>query len=240
MTLLRPIIIAIAATSLSVFTVPAAKAQSDASDPYGKAASTTSAAPEKGFYATAGLGGAWPQNVTGNTTILGVGVNGSYGLGGGFSGEIGAGYDFGPVRTELTYAYTGASLNTITASALGTSLTSSISNGSVSTNSVLVSAYVDIPTKSKFTPYIGGGLGYTNVGWGAYSASALGITLTQQAGSQGVLGYQAKLGVTYQASAKADVFVEGTYQGSSGFSVDTVNYDSLSAFGARVGARYRF
>ena len=144
------------------------------------------------------------------------------------------------MRTELTYAYTGASLNTITASALGTSLTTSISNGSVNTNSVLVSAYVDIPTKSKFTPYIGGGLGYTNVGWGAYSASALGITLTQQAGSQGVLGYQAKLGVTYQASAKADVFVEGTYQGSSGFSVDTVNYDSLSAFGARVGARYRF
>ena len=93
---------------------------------------------------------------------------------------------------------------------------------------------------SKFTPYIGGGLGYTNVGWGAYSASAFGATLTQQSGSQGVLGYQAKLGVSFQASAKADVFVEGTYQGSSGFSVDTVNYDSMSAFGARVGARYRF
>jgi len=240
MTLLRPIIIAIAATSLSVCSVSAAKAQSDASDPYGNTASQASATSEKGFYATVGLGGAWPQNVTGNTTILGVGVTGSYALGGGFSGDIGAGYDFGPVRTELTYAYTGASLNSVTATALGTSGTASISNGSVSTNSVLVSAYVDIPTKSKFTPYIGGGLGYTNVGWGAYSASALGITLTQQAGSQGVLGYQAKLGVTYQASAKADVFVEGTYQGSSGFSVDSVNYDSLSAFGARVGARYRF
>ncbi|MCX5937412.1 MAG: outer membrane beta-barrel protein [Cyanobium sp. LacPavin_0920_WC12_MAG_62_9] len=240
MTLLRPIIIAIAATSLSVCSVSAAKAESDASDPYGKTASQASATSEKGFYATVGLGGAWPQNVTGNTTILGVGVTGSYALGGGFSGDIGAGYDFGPVRTELTYAYTGASLNSVTATALGTSGTTSISNGSVSTNSVLVSAYVDIPTKSKFTPYIGGGLGYTNVGWGAYSASALGITLTQQAGSQGVLGYQAKLGVSYQASAKADVFVEGTYQGSSGFSVDRVNYNSLSAFGARVGARYRF
>jgi len=240
MTLLRPIIIAIAATSLSVCSVSAAKAQSDASDPNGNAASQASATSEKGFYATVGFGGAWPQNVTGNTTILGVGVTGSYALGGGFSGDIGAGYDFGPVRTELTYAYTGASLNSVTASALGTSLSSSIRNGSVSTNSVFVSAYVDIPTKSKFTPYIGGGLGYTNVGWGAYSASALGITLTQQAGSQGVLGYQAKLGVTYQANAKADVFVEGTYQGSSGFSVDRVNYDSLSAFGARIGARYRF
>ena len=240
MTLLRPIILAIAATSLSVFTVPAAKAQSDASDPYGKTASQESATSQKGFYATLGVGGAWPQNVTGDSTILGVGVTASYGLNGGFSGEVGAGYDFGAVRTELTYTYTGATLNTVTASALGTSINGSVSNGSVSTNSVLVSAYVDIPTKSKFTPYIGGGLGYTNVGWGAYSANFSGVQWNWQSGSQGVLGYQAKLGVTYQASAKADVFVEGTYQGSSGFSVDTVNYDSLSAFGARVGARYRF
>ena len=133
MTLLRPIILAIAATGLSALSVSAAKAQSDASDPYGKTASTTSAAPEKGFYATAGLGGAWPQNVTGNTTILGVGVNGSYGLGGGFSGEIGAGYDFGPVRTELTYAYTGATLNSLTLTALGASGSATINNGNVST-----------------------------------------------------------------------------------------------------------
>jgi len=113
-------------------------------------------------------------------------------------------------------------------------------NCNVSTNSVLVSAYVDIPIKSKFTQFVGGGLGYTNVGWGAYSANFSGVQWNWQSGSQGVLGYQAKLGVTYQASAKADVFVEGTYQGSSGFSVDSVNYDSLSAFGARLGARYRF
>ena len=240
MTLLRPIILAIAATCLSALSVSAAKAQSDASDPYSKTASQASATSEKGFYATLGVGGAWPQNVTGDSTILGVGVTASYGLNGGFSGEVGAGYDFGAVRTELTYTYTGATLNTVTASALGTSINGSVSNGSVSTNSVLVSAYVDIPTKSKFTPYIGGGLGYTNVGWGAYSANFSGVQWNWQSGSQGVLGYQAKLGVTYQASAKADVFVEGTYQGSSGFSVDTVNYDSLSAFGARVGARYRF
>ena len=240
MTLLRPIILAIAATSLSVFTVSEAKAQSDASDPYGKTASQASATSQKGFYATLGVGGAWPQNVTGDSTILGVGVTASYGLNGGLSGEIGVGYDFGPVRTELTYAYTGATLNTVTASALGASINGSVSNGSVSTNSVLMSAYVDIPTKSKFTPYVGGGLGYTNVGWGAYSANFSGVQWNWQSGSQGVLGYQAKLGVTYQASAKADVFVEGAYQGSSGFSVDSVNYDSLSAFGARVGARYRF
>jgi opacity protein-like surface antigen len=110
----------------------------------------------------------------------------------------------------------------------------------VNTNSVLASAYVDIPTNSRWVPYIGGGLGYTNVGWGAYSAIAFGVTLTQTPGSQGVFGYQAKLGLSYLASRNADLFVEGTYQGAAGFTIDRVNYDPLNSWGARLGARYRF
>jgi opacity protein-like surface antigen len=105
---------------------------------------------------------------------------------------------------------------------------------------VLASAYVDIPTNSRWVPYIGGGLGYTNVGWGAYSATAFGVTLTQTPGSQGVFGYQAKLGLSYLASRNADLFVEGTYQGAAGFTIDRINYDPLNSWGARLGARYRF
>lgn len=55
-----------------------------------------------------------------------------------------------------------------------------------------------------------------------------------------MFGYQAKVGVSYLAAKNADVFVEGTYQGTSGFTVDTVNYDPISSWGARLGARYRF
>ena len=58
-----------------------------------------------------GLGAAWPQNVTGDTTIGGVVIDGDYSLNGGFATEVGAGYDFGPVRAELTYSYNHASLN---------------------------------------------------------------------------------------------------------------------------------
>ena len=194
----------------------------------------------KGFYATLGLGASWPQNVTGNFSVLGVPVNGSYSLGGGFAGEIGVGYDFGLVRSEVTYTYNNANINTGTLSALGLTGSAAISNGNVNTNSVLASAYIDIPTKSRWVPYVGGGIGYTNVGWGAYSATVAGITATQVAGNQGVFGYQAKLGLSYLAAKNADVFVEGTYQGTTGFSVDRVNYDPISSWGARLGARYRF
>ncbi len=80
----------------------------------------------------------------------------------------------------------------------------------------------------------------TTVGWGAYNATAFGVTLTQEAGNQSVFGYQAKLGVSYLASKNTDVFAEATYQGAMGFTVDNVNYDPLNNWGARVGARYRF
>lgn len=194
----------------------------------------------KGFYATLGLGASWPQNVTGNTSIVGVPLSGSYSLGGGFAGEIGAGYDFGTVRTELTYTYNNANINRGTLTALGQSGSLNINNGGVNTSSVMASAYVDIPTKSRWVPYVGGGIGYTNVGWGSYSATVGGFTATQIAGNQGVFGYQAKLGLSYLAAKNADVFVEGTYQGTTGFTVDTVNYDPISSWGARLGARYRF
>ena len=180
----------------------------------------------KGFYATLGVGASWPQDVNGNANVLGVPLNSSYKLGGGFAGEVGAGYDFGPVRTELTYSYTNATLNNVTATALGVSGSSSISNGNVNTNSVLVSAYLDIPTNSRWVPYLGGGVGYTNVGWAA--------------GSQGVLGYHGKVGLSYLASKSTDVFAEGIYQGTSGFTVNEMNYDPLGSWGARVGARLRF
>jgi opacity protein-like surface antigen len=221
-----------AATLLLPLAIAGAKAQE--ATPNQPSSDTT------GFYATLGLGGAWPQNVTGSTTILGVNVDGDYSLGGGFAAEVGAGYDFGVVRTELTYLYNHATLNSLNASALGQSITASISDGGVNTNSVLASAYVDIPTNSRWVPYVGGGLGYTNVSWGAYNATAAGVTVTQASGSQGVFGYQGKVGLSYLASKTTDVFVEATYQGTAGFTVDSVNYDPLSSWGARLGARYRF
>ena len=63
-----------------------------------------------GFYGTLGLGAAFPQDVTGSSSFSGVTVNGDYKLGGGFAAEAGVGYDFGPVRTELTYIFNNATL----------------------------------------------------------------------------------------------------------------------------------
>ena len=59
--------------------------------------------------------------------------------------EVGAGYDFGMVRAELSDLFNHATLTSLRASALGQSVSASISDGGVNTNSVMASAYVEIP-----------------------------------------------------------------------------------------------
>ena len=84
-----------------------------------------------------------------------------------------------------------------------------------------------------------GRLGYSNMSWANYSAIAQGAILFYPSGNHPALGYQAKADVAYQVSPKTDIFVEGTYQGSSFFG-SNLNGSSMNAFGASLGARYRF
>ena len=110
-------------------------------------------------------------------------------------------------------------------SVAGVGINAPLSDGNVNSNSVMASVYIDVPTNSRWVPYVVGGLG---------------STIIQNAGSQGVLGYQGKVGLSYLANKKTDIFVEGVYQGTSNFTIDTSNADPLSSWGARLGARFRF
>jgi opacity protein-like surface antigen len=183
-----------------------------------------------GFYATLGLGASWPQNINWNATSLP--LNGTIRGGGGFSGEVGIGYDFGAIRTELTYGYTNNSVNSVTFNGIGTPGAS----GSINKNDVLASVYLDIPTNSRWTPYIGGGIGYSNV-------STPNITIggfNSGSANGGHFGYQAKVGVSYAASRSTDLFLEGVYSGVGGTNNSVINTGALNEWGAKLGARFRF
>ena len=218
----------------------------------------------KGAYISVGVGGNWASNPTwsyaDNGTILGLpwteNNNGSVGLGGGVSVSPAIGYDFGNnIRAELSYTYNAASIGQSTINASGTVGTWAYSGsgtlattGTVSTNSVLVSGYYDIPTKSKFTPYVGAGIGWTGVSVPAQNVSATGtvngasvtLPVEGEGGSGSAFGYQAKIGVSYMVAQPTDVFVEGIYQGNTSVNIGKSTYGSLNNFGVRAGVRYRF
>ena len=92
-----------------------------------------------------------------------------------------------------------------------------------------------MPAKYKVRPYLGCGLGYTRLGCGV-GASVFGINY-ECGSSASTLGYQAKLGVTYQSTTQFELFAEGVYRGLTS-RVST--YDSLDSFGVQAGLRYHF
>jgi opacity protein-like surface antigen len=149
---------------------------------------------------------------------------------------VGVGYDFGPMRTELTYSYENSQLSYYT----DPSGTYGYQGGQQSTNSVLVSAYWDIDTHSRWTPYLGGGLGY---GWQNQANSQDAFASYNGYGVSG-LAWQAKAGLGYALTRQADLFAEFVYRGIGGFAaadgIATYNHSSLNRLGFQLGGHWRF
>jgi len=184
-----------------------------------------------GFYLTIGAGAAWPSNIDAHVRNDAFNANPVLKFGGGFSGDAGIGYDFGALRTELTYGYTTSSLNDVSIPGFGGG-----ASGKINKNDVMASLYWDISTGTRWVPYIGGGIGYTNLHTPSFN---IGGFRTDSA-NVGLFGWQAKVGVSYLISRNTDVFVEGTYSGAEGFEQSHINYSSYNDFGAKLGFRYRF
>jgi opacity protein-like surface antigen len=209
----------------------------------------------KGWYLTIGAGAQTPSDQTVNSNgnfvspffaplLFNFGNNNStkLDLGGGFSGDVGVGYDFGALRGELTYGYSRASLNAVGAAnpigfgAFGIVPFTNNVSGVINKNDVLASLYWDIETNSRWTPYIGGGIGYTNLSTPSFSLNGFPTNSV----NKGLFGWQAKVGVSYAMSYNSDVYLEGVYQGAGGYSSENVTFDAFNSFGGKIGFRYRF
>jgi hypothetical protein len=184
-----------------------------------------------GWYVTVGAGAAWPSNWDFQDNLSEYNFNGNANLTGGFSVDGGVGYDFGAIRTELTYGFTRASLHKVHFDDIETFNGS----GNVNKNDVMASVYLDIPFGS-WVPYLGGGIGYTNLSTPSYTIGDMRFS----SDNQGLFGWQAKAGVAYVMNWNTDIYVEGTYSGASGFNGDDFKYSSFNNWGAKLGFRYRF
>ncbi len=215
----------------------------------------------KGAYITAGVGGGWAgspsvNHSTSGTTGLGIPYSSSsswnVNLGGGVAVDAGLGYDFGNnFRGEVTYVLNNFALGSTThggtVSAAGMSFPSTgtlSASGNLTTNSVMFAGYYDFKSKSRFTPYIGGGLGWTSVSHPTVPTTATvgGTTAsgTVEHGSASALGYIAKAGISYAVSKPADLFAEGIYQGNTSTTLSEATLGAINTFSVRAGFRYRF
>lgn len=199
-------------------------------------------APERGSrrypYASVQAGIGFPGNLNGtiDTGNPGGQFPTTLNLNDGFSGEVALGYKINDFRTDLSVGYGNFAVGSQTLNGAPIST----ANGSVNLWSVMLNGYYDVPLRSssgelsRWSPYIGGGIGYANIGIPAYSNECC------DAGNAGAFAYQAKVGLSYRASERGFAFLEGGYLGLNGFQVDPVDYDGIGLWRVSLGWRQGF
>jgi len=196
-----------------------------------------------GFYGTIGIGGTWANDIDGrvnkkNGTRRRVELETQ----GGFALDAGIGYDFGPIRTELTYVYNRIGVDDITRNKNWDSARTRGGNQ----NGIMASAYWDISTGTRWTPYIGGGIGWINQSMGnnklvKTNNGNIVRRINTGSGNDDLFGWQAKAGVAYGVNWNTDIYAEAVYQGAESFRTGRTSWDALdNNWGFKIGARYRF
>lgn len=156
----------------------------------------------------------------------------------GASAELGLGVDFGRFRVETTYAIDASKLRGYT-NVRGVDFDYA-SGGEVRKQSVFLSGYWDVLARSgsALSPYIGAGIGYSNLDVRDFSDPGL----SYEGYNRSLLGYQFKAGLSMKTSLKSRIFAEGFYRGTSGYKTfdgfDTWETDSFGSWGGQFGVRF--
>jgi len=226
---------------LGVWLAPAVAAEPP---PTSSSEASTELADPRGFYASLGGGASWPQPLRFDDDRLGprLPIVGHVQADQGFSLDLGLGYDFGPLRSELSFVRRQASIRSSNWTVGPFPVEARLSDPQVGSNSVFASLYADLPVNSRLVPYVGGGLGITALNGNATTLRRgnLSQTIGGNGGGGGVLGYEAKAGLAYRSSPRSDLFAEAVYQGAASRSQGSLDRSAINTWGFRLGLRYRF
>ncbi len=168
-----------------------------------------------------------------------------------FTGDLGAGYDFGNWRAELTYGYTPMSSDSLDLSGGGITTTAPLAFD-VRSHSLQGGVYYDFNEikVGGVNPYVGGSIGMARVTMDETTFTLDGVDYTLDSDTDMTLTYELKGGVSYAASERTDVFAEAGYKvtGEADYDVVTcaagstcsdVEIEEFGGFVAKVGFRYR-
>ena len=141
----------------------------------------------------------------------------------GFSGEVGIGYDFGSIRTDVTY-------NSTTTPLAGTT------GVDVQVNSFLVSAAYDWRADKKWQPYVALGIGSSTVD---VSAAATVGAAAFTVGDENIATAKFRLGLNYEASENMDMYAETWGQSFDDFTIGALEFRDITTSGVSLGIRVK-
>ena len=173
----------------------------------------------KGFYVMVGGGYS-------NATDIDISTGGLIDFNNGVLWDVGAGYDFGDFRAEISYDDTTHNVNKVAGQPSSTQ---------VSTRSVFVTAYYDFRADKTWQPYVGLGIGSSEI----EASTAFFGNVTLNEGTENVTSAILKLGLTYSLG-NSDVFIERSGQGFDDFTLGGFNYTGVGVGSWTVGFRQGF
>ena len=178
---------------------------------------------EKGFYATLGAG-------IGKHVDIGIASasgGGDIKFDSGFSGDVGLGYDFGSIRTELTYNSVNNEVDTVQGNT---------SNVAVEFDTIFISVYYDFRADKDWQPYAGIGFGNTTItATESYSGN-----ITLSAGDDNISSAKLAVGINYGANENFDIYGEYSAQGYDDFTIGNYTYSDCGMQVATIGTRFKF
>ena len=170
---------------------------------------------DKGFYLSLNGGFNVMHDYTIQTLVSGTGVlKVENDVGYVFSGA--AGYDFENYRIEAEVSSRVNNVGTI--SRLETGAQQQGSDGEASAFAIMVNGYYDLENKTKYTPYIGGGFGYSYVEFEQYETNTNPAILSD---SGNAFAYQAMAGVEYELDERIGITAEYRYFATGEIEVTT-------------------
>ena len=144
----------------------------------------------------------------------------------GYGINASAGYNFDPIRVEFEFGYKKSDVNKFTSAGI-----TSPSNGSnITIMSYMVDAYYDLKNSSKFTPFVGVGLGALN---GEFKDPGFKSDDT-------TFGYQFFVGAAYNVTQNVALDLSYRFQGAaSDFEIPGTKISYMSS-NIMAGLRYNF
>ncbi len=160
-------------------------------------------------------------------TDTGFGINGA------------VGYRFDNIRAEFEIGYNNNSVDSITVNDVDTSVDGDIDNWKF-----LLNGYYDFPTNSRFSPYLGGGIGVAILSANDLSATIPNFGEVDIDDSGASFIFQFKAGAGYDITETLNAFLGYRLMGIPGQSfevLDTdIDADTLFIHSLQLGVRYEF
>ena len=210
---------------------------------------------KQGFYTTLSTGISYPKNDSENAVLPIIGglqlnamdsgeevptfdIDNDSGL----KLEGGIGYDFGKSRIEVTYDQSKSKMNSMTFEPFGGDESIGIEGGERTTKSLMVSGFYDFDTNSKFTPYIGGGLGVAFIdteSW-RFDVDEEFFPLTFPSTDQQLFSWQLQTGLAYEINEQLDLTTDLTYKDTSDFNIGAMTVSPSALISIEAGLRFYF